>query len=71
MPYGKKSKYNHNRQRSPKEFIKKSFKTVPLSHTSYSGNKYKNKKAKAIVGKLKRNKKWKIQSILVPKNRRK
>ncbi len=53
-------KYKRWRQKSPSLFIKNSFRTVPLSHTSYRGKK----KGKAIVGKLKRNKKWEIQSIL-------
>ena len=54
------SKYRRHRQKSPSLFIKSSFRTVPLSHTDYKGKK----KGKAIVGKLKKNKKWSIQSIL-------
>lgn len=53
-------KYKRWRQKSPSLFIKNSFRTVPLSHTNYKGKK----KGKAIVGKLKKNKKWTIQSIL-------
>lgn len=53
-------KYIRHRKKSPKLFIKKSFRTVPLSHTKYKGKK----KGKAIVGKLKKSKKWEIQSIL-------
>lgn len=72
MPY-KKSKYERNRQRSPKDFKKDSFKTVPLNHTKYRGKRFKKymysgTSAKAIVGKLKRTGKWSIQSILIPKN---
>mgnify|MGYP000592534846 CR=1 FL=1 len=69
MPY-KKSKYRHYRQRNPKEFYKSSFRTVPLSHARYKGKKFKRyKNAKAIVGKYKKDKKWKIQSILIPKKK--
>lgn len=53
-------KYKRWRQKSPGLFIKTSFRTVLLNHTDYKGKK----KGKAIVGKLKRNKKWGIQSIL-------
>ena len=56
-------RYKRWRQKSPSLFIKNSFRTVPLNHTSYKGKK----KGKAIVGKLKRNKKWEIQSILEEK----
>jgi hypothetical protein len=71
MPYSKKSAYKHNRQKPPRRFIKSTFKTVPLSHTEYSGKKFKVKGAKAIVGKLKNKKHnaWKIQSILIPKKK--
>jgi hypothetical protein len=78
MPYSKKANYKHNRQKSPKKFVKGSLRTVPLSHTDYSGKKFDVSGAKAIVGKLKsqfRTKKGKrgkplkngIQSILTPK----
>jgi len=45
---------------------------VPLNHTDYNGKKFDkfNKsgtKAKAIVGKYKKNDKWTTQSILIPK----
>lgn len=72
MPYSKKAKYTHNRQKSPKLFISSSFKTVPLNHTDYRGQKfarymYSGTPAKAIVGKLKSSGDWAIQSILIPK----
>ncbi len=56
----KTTKYKRWRQKAPGLFIKTSFRTVPLSHTEYKGKK----KGKAVVGKLKRTKKWAIQSIL-------
>jgi len=56
-------KYKRFRRKDPELFLKKSFRTVPLSHTSYIGKK----KGKAIVGKLKKDKKWAIQSILEKK----
>lgn len=73
MPYSKKSCFYHKRQKQPDLFIKDTFKTVPLSHTNYRGEKYKTWKksgsgAKAVVGKLKKNNKWAIQSILIPKD---
>ena len=49
------------RQVDPSRFIKTSFKNVPISHTDYKG---KIKGERAIVGKLKDTKKWKIQSVL-------
>jgi hypothetical protein len=77
MPFSEKAAYKHNRQKPPKQFVKKSLRTVPLSHTDYSGKKFNVRGAKAIVGKLKplyRKKgrfgkltAWKIQSILIPK----
>jgi hypothetical protein len=78
VPYSKDSKYKHNRQKNPKQFDKSSFKTVPLSHTTYKGKKYDKPGAKAIVGKLKvkfrkpvkkggKPRKWGIQSILILK----
>jgi hypothetical protein len=81
MPYSKKAKYRHNRQRSPKQFDKSTLKTVPLSHTDYGGRKFDKPGAKAIVGRLKpsfrkpkkkggRPRKWGIQSILVPKKQK-
>jgi len=57
-------KYKRHRKKDPKLFVKLSFRTVPLSHTNYKGKL----KGKAIVGKLKRTKKWAIQSILEEKN---
>jgi len=68
MPYSKKAKYYHIRQKNPKLFEKDSFRVVPLSHTNYRGTKFKkDKNTKAIVGKLKKSGKWSIQSILVKK----
>ena len=56
-------KYKRHRRKNPNEFLKSSFRIVPLSHTDYKGKL----KGKAIVGKLKKNKKWEIQSILEEK----
>jgi DNA-binding HxlR family transcriptional regulator len=56
-------KYKRWRQKDPKLFIKTSFRTVPLDHTEYRGKK----KGKAVVGKLKKTKKWATQSILEEK----
>jgi len=78
MPYSKKAKYRHNRQKPPGRFLKSTLKTVPLSHTEYKGKKFRKPGAKAIVGKLKpqfrkpvkrggKPRKWGIQSILIPK----
>lgn len=49
------------RQEAPSKFIQKSFRNVSITHTTYKG---KIKGQRAIVGKLKSTKKWKIQSIL-------
>lgn len=49
------------RQEDPSKFIQSSFRNVSLSHTNYKG---KIKGQRAIVGKLKTTKKWKIQSVL-------
>lgn len=57
------SKYKRHKRKSPNLFIKTSFRTVPLSNTDYKG-KYKGK---AVVGKIKPTKKWKIQTILEKK----
>lgn len=72
MPYSKKAKFYHHRQKSPRLFDKKTFKNVPLNHTSYRGEKYSKwmysgTPARAIVGRLKKSKKWSTQSILIPK----
>ncbi|MDD5013544.1 MAG: hypothetical protein PHW73_00395 [Atribacterota bacterium] len=77
MPYSKDAKYKHHRQQPPSRFEKGTMKTVPLSHTSYSGEKFNKKGAKAVVGKLKpshrkkgksgKKVKWSIQSILILK----
>ncbi|MBI2508411.1 hypothetical protein HYV89_05680 [Candidatus Woesearchaeota archaeon] len=53
-------KYKRHRKKSPSLFIKSSFRTVPLSHTNYKDKL----EGKAIVGKLKKTKKWEIQNIL-------
>jgi hypothetical protein len=81
MPFSEKAAYKHNRQKPPKQFVKKSLRTVPLIHTDYSGKKFNVPGAKAVVGKLKTKfqKKgksgkpvaYKIQSILIPKNKTK
>jgi len=72
MPYSRKAKYHHKRQKSPKLYRRGSFKTVPFHHAEYSGKKYKRwhrkgSGAKAVVGKLKKSGKWSTQSILIPK----
>jgi hypothetical protein len=78
MPYSKKARYRHNRQKSPKLFIRSTLRTVPLDHTDYGGKKFDKKGAKAIVGALKpanrkprkrggKPRKYAIQSILIPK----
>ena len=54
MPYSNNAKYTHNRQLPPSYFEESTFKTVPLSHTRYSGKKYNKKGAMAIVGRLKK-----------------
>jgi hypothetical protein len=66
MPYSRKAEYRHYRQLDPSLFDKDTFKTVPISHTNYSGKKFAKKGNKAIVGKFKRCKDncWHIQSIL-------
>lgn len=77
MPYSEKSKYKHHRQRPPDQFEKSTFKTVPVSHSNYTGTKFKVKGAEAIVGRLKKqfrpktkknNKVWAVQSFLIPYN---
>lgn len=75
IPFGKKAGFLHKRQKNPKLFQKSTFKTVPLSHAGYSGEKYKkwnerDSGAKAIVGTLKKSNKRGIQSILIPKNKK-
>lgn len=76
MPYSKKSRFLHKRQQQPDKFIGNTFRTVSLSHTNYSGGKYKKWKkpgsgAKAVVARKKKSKKWGIQSILIPKKKKK
>jgi len=59
--YPRKTKqYKRWRQKDVSLFVKSSFRTVPLSHTEYKGKK----KGKAVVGKLKKTKKWVTQAIL-------
>lgn len=77
MPYSKKSKFKHVRQKPPSKFVKASIRTVPISHaTTPTGKHYKDypKGTKAIVGKVKERKKgqrkYQTQSILVPKKKR-
>ena len=69
MPYSRDAKYYHKRQRNPKDFQKKSFRTLPVKNSPYTGKKYDKKGVLVVVGKLKNCRKncWKIQSILVPK----
>ncbi len=70
------SKYQRHRLKDPNLFVKGSFRTVPLSHTTYKGKKSshsvrdapKGAKGKAIVARLKKTGKWTIQSILEEKN---
>ena len=69
MPYSRKAKYKHHRQKKPGLFIKSSFRTVPITHTAYRGKKFKKPGVKAVVGKLKSTKKWATQSILEPKKK--
>jgi len=54
MPYSKKAKYTHHRQRKPSQCIKGTHRTVKLSHSGYKGKKYKKPGAKAVVCKLKK-----------------
>jgi len=73
MPYSRRAKYYHFRQKHPDLFINGTIKTVPLNHTAYRGKKFKkwNKSgttAKAITGKLRKTKKASIQSILIIKS---
>lgn len=49
------------RQKNPGDFVQSSFRNVPISHTDYKGS---IKGIRAIVGKLKKTKKWAIQSVL-------
>jgi len=67
MPY-KKARYTHKRYTNPRNIVKGTFRTVPLSHTR---SKRKIKNAKAIVGKSKKTGKNIIQSVLIPKKNRK
>jgi hypothetical protein len=69
--YSSKSKFIHNRQLPPGLFEQKTIRTVPLSHTAYHGKKFHKPGAEAVVGKLKATKHYAIQSVLVPRRRRK
>jgi hypothetical protein len=81
MPYSKSARYEHHRQRPPKQFYRTRFRNVKLSHTDYSGEKYDVPGARAVVGKLKpqfrtarrkgaKPRAWAVQSILIPKKRK-
>ena len=65
MPYSKKAKFLHKRQRNPEQFDK--FYTVPISHVPHR-KKYP-KGTEAIIGHLIGDG-WKTQSILVLKKKR-
>lgn len=61
----KSTKYIHHRRRKPTEFVKTSFRTVPISHVPT--RKRWKKGSKAVVGKLRKTGKWATQSILEKK----
>lgn len=71
MPF-KHSKYDRDRREKPSEFVKRSFRTVPISHVPHK--KRYPKGTKAIVGKWKNEKAHKraygTQSVLIPKKRK-
>ncbi len=71
MPYSKKAKYTHHRQRNPGLFIKGTLRTISVKRARaqglYSGRKFNKPTAKAIVGKLRRTKKYAVQSFLLKK----
>ncbi len=64
MPY-LSAKYTHKRRKKPKELVRKTFKTVPITHTK-ARKKYP-KGTLARVGKSKKTGNWVIQSVLIPK----
>lgn len=68
LPF-KNPEYKHKRYRKPKEIKKDTYKTVPISHTD--SKKEWPKGTKARVGKSKKTDKWVIQSVLIPKKKRK
>lgn len=68
MPYSQKARYYHHRRAKPREFFKSTFRNVPISHTN-SPKRYP-KGTRAIVGKRKKTKRWGIQSVLIPKKKR-
>jgi len=70
MPYSRKARYRHYRQRSPREFVRGTFRTVSISHAPYRGKKFRKPGVKAVVGRLKGSGRWATQSILVPKKKR-
>lgn len=68
MPHSKKSEYEHHRKRDPGEFKKGTFRTVPVSHVPH--RKRYPKGTKAVVGRSKKDNKFKTQSILIPKKKK-
>lgn len=78
MPYSSKAKYIHDRQQSPKNFVKGTIRTIPITHArTPTGREYERdfpKGTKAVVGKVKHPKegqrKNQTQSILIPKKRK-
>lgn len=80
MTYSKKAKYKHERQQSPTKFMKKTIRTVKISHaTTPTGREFKRKfpkGTKAIVGRIKPSlrkegeRRNQVQSILIPKKKR-
>ena len=73
MPYSKKAKFTHHRQRKPSLFVKGTLRTITIKRVKdqglYSGKKFNKKGVKAVVGKLKKSKKYAVQSFLVPKKK--
>jgi len=70
MPYSRKAKYRHNRRAPPGEFVPGTFRNVPVTHVPTIKKKYP-KGTRVIVGKRKKSGKWGVQSILVPKKKKK
>ena len=64
MPYSS-AKYFHKRRKKPREILRETFKTVPITHTN--ARKRYPKGTMAVVGKSKKTKNWVIQSVLIPK----
>ena len=67
MPYSKKAKYTHHRQKPPEMCEDLSIRTVPISHVKHR-KKYP-KGTKAIVCKSVATGKGITQSILIPKKK--